>query len=118
VKIQTLEMPAHIAELAQDYGIFAIYLETAEKCGSHDLVVAIDPADPDNAYAGPRSELLEGFREDADNPLSAPMAERLKLPASFITGAQQSYWLLVKGDEGFHCVAVGGMDRSKTSVRT
>ena len=90
-----------------------------EKFGSNDIVVAVDPSDLDDVYAGPREDILAALREDEkDNLLAAPMLEALKMPASFATGVARSYWLLVKESDGFHCTAVGSVSRTKFSKRT
>jgi len=118
-KIQTSDVPEHVAKLAQDYELLDIYLRAVEKFGSNDLVVAVDPSDLDDVYAGPREDILAALREDEkDNLLAAPMLEALKMPASFATGVARSYWLLVKEPDGFHCTAVGSVSRTKFSKRT
>jgi len=118
-KIQTSDVPEHVAKLAQDYELFDIYLRAVEKFGSNDIVVAVDPSDLDDVYAGPREDILAALREDEkDNLLAAPMLEALKMPASFATGVARSYWLLVKESDGFHCTAVGSVSRTKFSKRT
>jgi hypothetical protein len=118
-KIQTSDVPEHVAKLTQDYELFDIYLRAVEKFGSNDIVVAVDPSDLDDVYAGPREDILAALREDEkDNLLAAPMLEALKMPASFATGVARSYWLLVKESDGFHCTAVGSVSRTKFSKRT